>query len=112
MHRSLRQTAPCKGAGAHKQPLHGRTIATHTHLRAAADRRDQPLAQQSLPDAGVIIRAVAASLVALSFAAKVNASEGEASWKPRRHHRHIGERFTDTWADAIVEVSKVTAAST
>jgi hypothetical protein len=23
---------------------------------------------------------------------------------PRRHHRHIGERFTDTWADSIVEV--------
>jgi hypothetical protein len=63
------------------------------------------LPQEGLPDAGVLIRAVAASLVALSFAAKVNAAEAEVAWKPRRHHRHIGERFTDTWADAIVEVS-------
>lgn len=33
-------------------------------------------------------------------------ADAEGSWKPRRHHRHIGERFTDTWADAIVEAQE------
>jgi hypothetical protein len=54
-------------------------------------------------------RAFAASLLACSLAlqAAAPAAASETTWKPRRHHRGIGERFSDTWADAIVEVRQL-----
>lgn len=47
--------------------------------------------------------AVVATAVCCAFVSNVGAARAD-SWIPRRHHRHIGERFTDTWADSIVEV--------
>jgi len=48
--------------------------------------------------------AVIATAVCCAFVSNVAAARASDSWVPRRHHRHIGERFTDTWADSIVEV--------
>lgn len=61
------------------------------------------------PGAGDPYRAFAVSLLACSFAlqAAAPAAASETTWKPRRHHRGIGERFSDTWADAIVEVRQL-----
>jgi hypothetical protein len=47
--------------------------------------------------------AVIATAVCCAFVRNVGAARADG-WVPRRHHRHIGERFTDTWADSIVEV--------
>jgi hypothetical protein len=47
--------------------------------------------------------AVVATAVCCAFVSNVGAARADG-WVPRRHHRHIGERFTDTWADSIVEV--------
>jgi hypothetical protein len=48
---------------------------------------------------------VLATAVCCAFVSHVGAARAESTnWVPRRHHRHIGERFTDTWADSIVEV--------
>lgn len=49
--------------------------------------------------------AVVATAVCCAFVSNVGAARAADSWIPRRHHRHIGERFTDTWADSIVEAS-------
>lgn len=48
--------------------------------------------------------AVVAAAVCVAFVSNVSAARASDNWIPRRHHRHIGERFTDTWADSIVEV--------
>lgn len=51
---------------------------------------------------------VVAAAVCCAFVSNVGAARAESlHWIPRRHHRHIGERFTDTWADTIVEVTFV-----
>jgi hypothetical protein len=50
--------------------------------------------------------AVVATAVCCAFVSNVGAARASDNWIPRRHHRHIGERFTDTWADSIVEVSR------
>jgi len=51
--------------------------------------------------------AVIAAVVCCAFVSNVREARADA-WMPRRHHRHIGERFTDTWADSIVEVTRAT----
>jgi hypothetical protein len=52
--------------------------------------------------------AVLATAVCVAFVSNVSAARASDNWIPRRHHRHIGERFTDTWADSIVEVCGLT----
>eukprot|EP00878_Enallax_costatus_P010248 GHUV01010698.1.p1 GENE.GHUV01010698.1~~GHUV01010698.1.p1 ORF type:complete len:261 (+),score=73.57 GHUV01010698.1:134-916(+) len=53
---------------------------------------------------------VLATAVCCAFVSNVGAARAESqNWIPRRHHRHIGERFTDTWADTIVEAEHATA---
>lgn len=55
---------------------------------------------------GQIRNVVIATAMCCVFASNVRAARAESqNWVPRRHHRHIGERFTDTWADTIVEVT-------
>eukprot|EP00878_Enallax_costatus_P032758 GHUV01036024.1.p1 GENE.GHUV01036024.1~~GHUV01036024.1.p1 ORF type:complete len:219 (+),score=46.72 GHUV01036024.1:134-790(+) len=53
---------------------------------------------------------VLATAVCCAFVSNVGVARAESqNWVPRRHHRHIGERFTDTWADTIVEAEHATA---
>lgn len=69
--------------------------------RHAADQQPSFLA----PDQQQQLRtAVVAAAVCIAFVSNVSAARASDNWIPRRHHRHIGERFTDTWADSIVEV--------
>ena len=75
----------------------------------AQGRPDRALAGASDGwDAPGLLRAAAAAAAVLALAECATARAARAAdageWKPRRHHRHIGERFTDTWADAVVEV--------
>lgn len=56
-------------------------------------------------ESGQLRNVVIATALCCAFAGNVGAARAESqNWLPRRHHRHIGERFTDTWADTIVEV--------
>jgi hypothetical protein len=48
----------------------------------------------------------AATTASLAAPASARAADAAVSWKPRRHHRHIGERFTDRWADAVAEAEE------
>ena len=77
-------------------------LRAHRKDRSPGDR------QAAAVDGHGLARAVTAAAVALaalgSGAGAARAAAPSAEWKPRRHHRHIGERFTDTWADAVVEV--------
>lgn len=74
-------------------------------LALAAQQRHDTSTQPAPRDATAsLYTAATAVAVICSFAANVQAARAQGTWKPRRHHRHIGERFTDTWADAIVEV--------
>lgn len=74
----------------------------------SADSSSNPpgaAALQLSPDQQARLRAaVVAAAACCVFASNVGAARASDSWMPRRHHRHIGERFTDTWADSIVEV--------
>jgi len=72
----------------------------------AATRPDLPT--QDGFDAGGLAKALAAVAAVAALTGRVAAAraEDDAGWKPRRHYRHIGERITDTWADAVVEVQE------
>jgi hypothetical protein len=52
--------------------------------------------------------AVLATAVCVALVSNVREARASDNWIPRRHHRHIAERFTDTWADSIVEVCGLT----
>jgi hypothetical protein len=92
-------------------PLHRRVAAANrfdglqrtTVAPRASSRPDRGVEQHAL-DLGPLAKALTAAAVAVSLMGRAGAAHADAAWKPRRHHRHIGERFTDTWADAIVEV--------
>lgn len=75
------------------------TITTPTTAIAVA-RRPSP--------AAAVLAASLAAASAASIAAPppARAADAVVSWKPRRHHRHIGERFTDRWADAVAEAEE------
>ncbi|KAF8070922.1 hypothetical protein HT031_001003 [Scenedesmus sp. PABB004] len=79
---------------------------------AGAGQPEQERSQSELPPAQAqqLRGAVIALAATVAFASHAGAARAEAEhWVPRRHHRHIGERFTDTWADSIVEVEHATA---
>jgi hypothetical protein len=50
--------------------------------------------------------AAAATQLIITPTPSAHAADAVVSWKPRRHHRHIGERFTDRWADAVAEAEE------
>jgi hypothetical protein len=71
-------------------------------IAAASKQSDRSLSEQ---EGEVLRKAVLATAICCAFASNVGAARADSqNWVPRRHHRHIGERFTDTWADSIVEV--------
>eukprot|EP00882_Tetradesmus_deserticola_P033193 GHRQ01037893.1.p1 GENE.GHRQ01037893.1~~GHRQ01037893.1.p1 ORF type:complete len:232 (+),score=48.71 GHRQ01037893.1:87-782(+) len=71
-------------------------------VSAASKQSDRGLSEH---EREVLRKAVLATAVCCAFASNVGAARADSqNWVPRRHHRHIGERFTDTWADSIVEV--------
>lgn len=73
--------------------------------RCTAFSSKQPDRNISTSDSEHLRTVVLATAVCCAFASNVGAARAEnGNWIPRRHHRHIGERFTDTWADSIVEV--------
>lgn len=90
-------------------------LAAHNRLIAhRSTRRSTPCAikkpDQCTPDQhdfGRLAKAAAVAAAVVAFAGSVGAARAESAWKPRRHHWHIGERISDTWADAIVEVRRV-----
>jgi hypothetical protein len=59
-------------------------------------------------DAGGLAKALAAAAAVVALTGRVHAARAadDEAWKPRRHHRHIDERITDTWADAVIEVRR------
>lgn len=96
----------------HRALLGSPTVQTRlAKCCAAGDRQQQQqqqhqtAADQLAPDQQQRLRtAVVAAAVCVAFVSNVSAARASDNWIPRRHHRHIGERFTDTWADSIVEV--------
>lgn len=74
-------------------------------IRAAISSSDR---QPGVVDAAAMARALAAAAAVSALVGgtpgAARAADDAAAWKPRRHHRHIGQRFSDTWADAVVEV--------
>lgn len=64
------------------------------------------LARAATAAAVAICATALSSAGAAARAASLPSAADAAEWKPRRHHRHIGERFTDAWADAVVEVQE------
>ena len=79
------------------------------HRAVQRDNVQGPLDDQTF--AALRGATLAVGVVCLYAASASEARPADAgSWVPRRHHRHIGERFTDTWADSIVEVSQCVAA--
>lgn len=104
----------------HRTVLRSHPVQTRLVKRCAAgDSRQQQQQQHAAddqrpsllaPDQQQRLRtAVVAAAVCVAFASNVSAARASDNWIPRRHHRHIGERFTDTWADSIVEVEHATA---
>ena len=78
-------------------------------LGFSASRADQTSTNSSTEN-GVDYKrvATAAAVTAVTFTLVSGvrpASAKELIWKPRRHHRHIGERFGDSWAAEVVMVS-------
>lgn len=105
----------CLGQGRGSHRLHTEPLV----LRAAQQQpgpsgNSSPRAQQCSDNAlgsqqqrQQLHTAVIATAVCCAFVSNVGlARAASENWMPRRHHRHIGERFTDTWADSIVEVRK------
>ncbi len=61
-------------------------------------------------EAAGLWQAVAVTAVVSSATANVGAARADTGdWKPRRHHRHMGERYTANWAAAVVQVGALTA---
>eukprot|EP00882_Tetradesmus_deserticola_P011380 GHRQ01012040.1.p1 GENE.GHRQ01012040.1~~GHRQ01012040.1.p1 ORF type:complete len:479 (+),score=200.79 GHRQ01012040.1:87-1523(+) len=76
-------------------------------VSAASKQSDRGLSEH---EREVLRKAVLATAVCCAFASNVGAARADSqNWVPRRHHRHIGERFTDTWADSIVEIEQATS---
>lgn len=76
-------------------------------IALASRQSDRSLSEH---DGELLRKAVLATAVCCVFASNVGAARADSqNWVPRRHHRHIGERFTDTWADSIVEIEQVTS---
>ena len=86
--------------------------ALHSRPHGQRSRRPVPCASKAPDhclehglDLGPLGKALTAAAAVVVLTGGVGAARADDSaWKPRRHHRHIGERFTDTWADAIAEV--------
>jgi hypothetical protein len=70
-------------------------------VHAANGSHDEDVDTHSFP-AVHIAAAAAASMLAVASPAQ--AYEEERVWKPRRHHRRLGERYTESWAEEVVEV--------
>ena len=64
-----------------------------------------PLSQTQIDHLGKASKVLAATVVVYHLAFSSSTARAEdRPWKPRRHYRRIGERFTDTWAEELVEV--------
>ncbi len=54
-----------------------------------------------------LARALAATTIVYTvLGAAKSARAHEAVWRPRRHHRRMGERIADDWAQQAVDVRK------
>ncbi|GLI60427.1 hypothetical protein VaNZ11_002580 [Volvox africanus] len=62
------------------------------------------LSQTQISHLGKASKLLAVTAVAYHIAFSCNAARAEdRPWKPRRHLRRMGERFTDSWAEDLVE---------
>ncbi|GLC33970.1 hypothetical protein PLESTM_000139300 [Pleodorina starrii] len=67
-------------------------------------RPDSGLSQTQISQLGKASKLLAATAVVYHIAFSGSAARAEdRPWKPRRHYRRMGERFTSTWAEEIVE---------
>lgn len=100
--------------GGSKKLLNGMPRASTRHSAAggsAADGpstsghdHDQRLAPDGVPLGRLASAAIAVAVVhQLAFGACA-ARAADRPWKPRRHHRAMGERYGDAWAEELVEV--------
>ena len=87
---------------------------------SASERTGEPSTSTSTSDgfAGkgidykrVAATATSAALIYTLVAGVRPVQAKEHVWKPRRHHRHIGERFGDDWAMDVVMVSRIESRS-
>lgn len=94
--------------------LSSTTRLAHTHIQkprtsahptfvvhAANGSHNEDVDTHSFPAAHI---AAAAAASMLAVASPAQAYEEERVWKPRRHHRRLGERYTESWAEEVVEV--------
>ncbi|KAI8469449.1 MAG: hypothetical protein J3K34DRAFT_279684 [Monoraphidium minutum] len=69
----------------------------------AGSRPDHPCVEDGV-DFGHLGKALIAAAAAVALTGcTAGAARADSGWRPRRHHRHIGERYADDWADVIVE---------
>ncbi len=96
-----------RGTPLHHPAAHAlrRSVGRHAvELRAASQGVGNGSSSQEQCDVAGLTKAAAMAIVLTTIAQAGEArAEGEP-WRPRRHHRHMGERITPTWAEEAVEV--------
>ncbi|GIL60426.1 hypothetical protein Vafri_15018 [Volvox africanus] len=71
---------------------------------SAEPRPEASLSQTQISHLGKVSKLLAVTAVTYHLAFSCNAARAEdRPWKPRRHLRRMGERFTDSWAEELVE---------
>lgn len=95
-------------------PVRRLRFVSNTHALHASDgpspsgrhcSGDSPALQADLLDVGGAAKLITAAAIVCHFAVNTSAARAEdRPWKPRRHHRRLGERYTDAWAEELVEV--------
>lgn len=90
-----------------------RAVRPDLHSQAAGSNDHSPKSRFNVDGDGLRKALVATACVfALTTPLVAGVAPAQASdrvWKPRRHNRKIGERYEDSWADAIAEVSETEA---
>lgn len=87
----------------------GRVLGCAQATPRALPSHSQPTPNPSLTEQGIDVGGMArvsvVAAVALSIVATPRAAHAEERvWKPRRHHRRMGETIADDWASQAVEV--------
>lgn len=83
----------------------GRVLAISRALPSHSQPAPNPSLTEQGIDVGGMARISVVAAVALSIVATPRAAHAEErAWKPRRHHRRMGETIADDWASQAVEV--------
>lgn len=109
--RALTHSQACSSSGRHLTAPIKRISAKprrsgSSGLQPAASAHGEQPSLRELGDSEArgLASAVSVALVTYAFVGGAGAARADDGWMPRRHHRHMDERFSSTWAGEIVEV--------